>query len=63
MSKNLKNEADSAFAFLNKSERAAPDGDALRDFRDAWTHGDLDCLQLDILTDMVKARLARRAAA
>lgn len=31
--------------------------DSLRDMCDMQTGGDLDCTQLDILVDMVKARL------
>jgi hypothetical protein len=61
LSKNLKAVADAAAAFLKQSVRKAPEGDALRDFLDGWTQGDLDCVQLDILTDMVTKRLSRPA--
>lgn len=49
--------AERAAVYLKKSARPAPDGEALRDFLDVWTQGDLDCVKLDILTDMVTARL------
>jgi hypothetical protein len=53
----LKREANEATEYLMSFARPAPKGEKLRDFCDAWSHGDLDCIQLDILTDMVKARL------
>lgn len=60
MAKNLTAEADAAAAFLNRSARPAPEGEALRDFIDGWTQGDLDCVQIDILTDMVASRMERQ---
>jgi hypothetical protein len=56
MTKRLNELADSAAKFLKQSERKI-DEDTLRDFLDQWSRGDLDCFQLDLLTDMVKARL------
>ena len=60
--------ADSIVATLLKGP--APDDLAwcdIRDICDQRTGGELDCLQLDILADMVRARImartARRAAA
>jgi hypothetical protein len=55
----LKREAAEAVAYLMSFARPAPEGEQLRDFLDAWTHGDLDAVQLDILTDMAKARLRK----
>lgn len=42
---------------LSDAERAE-----LRDWIDTATAGDLDCKPLDILTDMVAARIAKRPA-
>jgi hypothetical protein len=53
----LKREAAEAAAYLMGAARPAPKGEKLRDFLDVWTHGDLDAVQLDILTDMAAARL------
>jgi hypothetical protein len=53
----LQREAAAAAEYLICLARPAPRGEQLRDFLDAWTHGDLDAIQLDILTDMAKARL------
>lgn len=39
-----------------------PDWPTLRDICDARTSGELDCQPLDILTDMVEARLRMRNA-
>jgi hypothetical protein len=50
--------ADAAAAYLKRSVRPTPEGDALRDFIDGWTQDDLDCVQLDILTGMVEKRLS-----
>ena len=36
--------------------------DELRDFMNRWTQGNLDCVQLDIITDMVAARLKKAEA-
>lgn len=59
MAKNLQQEANAAASYLARSTRQFPQGDALRDFVDGWTQGDLDAMQLDILTDMIAARLIK----
>jgi hypothetical protein len=63
-SQKLKQEADEAAVVLRKMIPAdvAVTPDALRDFLDGWTQGDLDCIQLNILTDMVEVRLNRQHA-
>lgn len=38
---------------------ARPEIDEIRDIADTATAGDLDTVQLDILTDMIKSRLAK----
>ena len=40
-----------------------PDWDDLRDWIDQETAGDLDCQQIDILTDMAALRIKARAFA
>jgi hypothetical protein len=53
----LRQEAAEATAYLMGFARPAPKGEQLRDFLDAWTHGDLDAVQLDALVDMAAAKL------
>jgi hypothetical protein len=53
----LKQEAAAAAEYLMGFARPAPKGEQLRNFLDAWTHGDLDAAQLDSLVNMAKERL------
>ena len=43
--------------------QAFPTWELLRDEIDGLTCGDLDCTQLDLVTDMVTSRVARKGAA
>lgn len=54
---NIAHEAD----LIVCSDLAGLSDEALRDAVDIATGGDLDCFQLDLLTDAVKSRLARLA--
>jgi hypothetical protein len=56
-SKRLQEHADAAAYCLNHRSGIPLPPERLRDFVDSWTQGDLDCVQLDILTDMVRSRL------
>lgn len=52
-----------AIRAADKGRPDIPTWEELRDRVDSATNGDLDCQQLDILTDMVEARLRRIAEA
>ena len=41
------------------SGETVPGAEALRDMADSVSYGDLDCVQLDILCDMIDRRIAR----
>ncbi|HEY0725122.1 MAG TPA: hypothetical protein VGD41_14215 [Pyrinomonadaceae bacterium] len=41
------------------SGKPMPSAEALRDMADDVSYGDLDCIQLDILCDMIDRRIGR----
>lgn len=62
MTRKLEREADRIVATMANRRKTVMqatrgEGYAIRDYCDALTGGDLECTQLDILTEMVKARI------
>jgi hypothetical protein len=53
----LSEQADRIAARFKKHDKGEVIGDALRDLCDLASGGELDTIQLDILTDMVRERL------
>lgn len=58
--KELSGHADLVVKRLERNPM--PDMEAIRDICDHQTYGELDCFQLDLLTEMVEARLRKTKA-